>query len=166
MPNSTVSFFDQNNKDQTPFSFTAPLASHSEHIAKPSVVESNLVCTNPSSNQVLKGFFKLQTHFLFYYKDEHSDSPLLVLNLLYAKLGEVEVFFSNPKYKLKITKKAATFELAFNHQTDAEHWFDCLRSICIFSNLHEKYTGVRLLGQGAFGAVNFFNKIDFIYVSL
>jgi len=76
----------------------------------------------------------------------------------------VEIFFSNPKYKLKITKKTATFELAFNNQTDAEQWFDALRSICIFTNLHEKYTGIRLLGQGAFGAVDFFSKIGFIYL--
>ena len=60
------------------------------------------------------------------------------------------------QYGFALIKNGSTFEFWFEDQNTVDFWVNALRKICIMTNFHEEYKGIKRLGKGSFARVKKF----------
>lgn len=59
----------------------------------------------------------------------------------------------NGKYGFVVAKNEKALAFYADDKEVAEYWVNSLRSICVLTNFHEEYNGIRMIGKGGFAKV-------------
>lgn len=111
----------------------------------------------PKTRILLRKKFFIIDHYLCYKPYNEDSQPWVCLNLLWTKAEFCKTqdseFAKEFEFTLCLARDMKLSKIYLKGQDEKKVWRDALRRICTMVDFHDRYVGVRKIGEGSYAKV-------------